>query len=117
MRSCSETCWLATDLCVELVRGTAGTTLRISFRHDVGVVEGNEGMEQPAVATSAAGTQRGGDRRHAQVPTTIAAHEPDGPRAPKSPTYSATAMRTTDTTTNTPVRTSMTNTCAHLLPT
>jgi hypothetical protein len=45
---------------------------------DVDVVEGNERMEQSAMAAAAAGAQGSGGRCHSEMPATIAAHEADG---------------------------------------
>jgi len=49
------------------------------------MVEGNEWMEQPAVATASARAQRGGDRRHSEVPASITAHQADESERPQEP--------------------------------
>ena len=81
MRSCSETCWWVTDR--SDLRRTV--TAAMSVGPDVDMVEGNEGMEQPAVAAAAAGAQGSGGRRHSEMPATIAAHEADGSQSSQEP--------------------------------
>jgi hypothetical protein len=49
------------------------------------MVQGNEWMEQPTVATASARAQRGGDRRHSEVPASITAHQADESERPQEP--------------------------------
>jgi hypothetical protein len=49
------------------------------------MVQGNEWMEQPTVAIASARAQRGGDRRHSEVPASITAHQADESERPQEP--------------------------------
>jgi hypothetical protein len=85
MRPCSETCWWVIDQFCRISPQDRCGGVPMSVSLDVGVVEGSEGMQQPAVATPAAGAQWGSGRGHAQAAAAIAAHEADQPQSPEEP--------------------------------